>query len=176
MHISELPRKQFEGFQVVFSYDSTAYYDVKMRAGQNVFVLEFVRAPQPREKKEWAGALFSPQWEDPRAYGLFDGRDMRALMEVTPERGTNRLRITSLCVQEGFRRRGYGALLLTRAKEIARGARCRAVMLETQSCNTAAVQFCLSQGLTLMGFDACAYSNEDLTRHSVRLDMGCLIG
>jgi hypothetical protein len=52
---------------------------------------------------------------------------------------------------------------------------CRALILETQSCNTGAVRFYLSQGLTLMGFNACEYSNEDLERHEARLEMGMLI-
>ena len=30
MHISELPREQFEGFEIYFSYESKAYYDFKM--------------------------------------------------------------------------------------------------------------------------------------------------
>ena len=33
----------------------------------------------------------------------------------------------------------------------------------------------LSQGLTLMGFNACEYSNEDIAKHEVRLEMGCLL-
>ena len=176
MHISELPREQFEGFQVVFSYDSRAYYDLKMRTSQNVFALEFVRTPCAPVHKEFVDHLFAPYWDDPHAFGLFDGRDMRAILEVTPENWNNRLRITNLCVQEGYRRRGYGALLMTRAREIARSQHRRALILETQSCNTAAIQFYLSQGLTLMGFNACEYTNQDVERHEIRLEMGCLIG
>ncbi len=51
----------------------------------------------------------------------------------------------------------------------------RAIILETQSCNTAAIAFYLAQGFTFMGFNACEYSNQDIEKHEVRIEMGCLI-
>ena len=175
MHIAELPREQFEGYELVFSYESRAFYDVRIRGSQNVFAVEMVKTPCPLVHKEFVDKLFEPHWDDPHAYGLFDGREIRAVLEVTPENWNNRLRITSICVQEGFRRRGYGSLLMTKAREIARSQRRRAMILETQSCNTAAIAFYLAQGFTLMGFNACEYSNQDIQNHEVRLEMGCLL-
>lgn len=29
--------------------------------------------------------------------------------------------------------------------------------------------------MTFMGFNACEYSNEDVARHEVRIEMGCLL-
>jgi hypothetical protein len=31
----------------------------------------------------------------------------------------------------------------------------------------------MAQGLSFQGFNACEYSNEDIPRHEVRLEMGC---
>ncbi len=176
MHITELPREQFEGYQVVFSYESKAYYDLRIRSTQNVFALEFVRTPCAPVHKELEDTLFAPHWDDPHAYALCDGKEMRGILEVTPENWNNRLRVTNLCVQDGFRRRGYGSLLMTRAKEIARAQHRRAIILETQSCNTAAISFYLSQGFSLMGCNAIEYTNRDVERHEVRMEMGFLIG
>ena len=175
MHISELPKAQFQGYELVFSYESRAYYDLRLRSSENVFSVELVKTPCAPLHREFTDRLFAAHWDDPHAWGLFDGRDLRAVMEVTPENWNNRLRITNLCVQDGFRRRGYGSLLITKAREIARSQRRRALILETQSCNTAAISFYLAQGFTLMGFNACEYSNEDPQRHEVRLEMGCLL-
>ena len=175
MHISELPRERFEGYEVVFSYESKGYYDLKMRCTENVFALEFVRTPCAPVHKEFVDHLFAPHWDDPRAYALWDGREMRAILEVTPENWNNRLRITNLCVQDGYRRRGYGTLLMTRAREIARAQHRRALILETQSCNTGAIGFYMAQGLSLMGFNACEYSNQDVEKHEIRLEMGCFL-
>jgi ribosomal protein S18 acetylase RimI-like enzyme len=174
MHISELPRDRFEGYEVFFSYDSKGFYDLKMRCTENVFALEFVRTPCAPVHKEFVDHLFASHWDDPHAYGLWDGKDMRAILEVTPENWNNRLRVTNLCVQDGYRRRGLGTLLMTRAREIARAQHRRALILETQSCNTGAIAFYLNQGLSLMGFNACEYSNQDVEKHEIRLEMGCL--
>ncbi len=175
MHISELPRDQFVGYQVVFSYDSKAYYDLRMRQTENVFAVELVRTPCAPIHKEFEDHLFAPHWDDPHAYALWDGKEMLAILEVTPENWNNRLRITNLCVADGHRRKGYGSLMITKAREIARMQRRRALILETQSCNHAAISFYLAQGFTLMGFNACEYSNEDPQRHEIRLEMGCLL-
>ena len=58
------------------------------------------------------------------------------------------------------------------AKERARRDRRRAVILETQSCNSNALGFYLHQGFTLIGFDACCYTNDDLARREVRMELG----
>ena len=175
MHISELSREQYKDFELVFSYESKAYYDLRLRATENVFALEFVRTPCAPIRKEFTDKLFGEWWDDPRAYGLWDGKEMLGILEVTPEEWNNRLRVTNLCVQEDCRRRGFGTLLMTRAREIARAQGRRALILETQSCNTAAISFYLAQGLTFMGFNACEYTNEDIARHEVRIEMGCYL-
>ena len=78
-------------------------------------------------------------------------------------------------MEEGYRRRGYGALLITKAREIARAQGRRALILETQSSNSAAIAFSLSQGLTLMGLNTSEYTNQDVENHEIRLELGCLI-
>lgn len=175
MKIIELSREKYQHYQLVFTYEAKAYYDVRMRTSENVFSLEMVKTPCKPEKKEFVDYLFAPHWDDPHVYGLFDGATMLAIMEVTPENWNNRFRITNLLVREGYRRRGLGSLMITKAKELARSQRRRALILETQSCNVAAIAFYQQCGLSIMGFNACEYSNEDIARHEVRIEMGCLL-
>lgn len=175
MRIAELNKEKFDGYELVFSYTSRAYYDLRIRTTENVFSAEFVRTPCPPVHKEFSDKLFAPHWDDPHAFGLWDDKQLLAVIEVTPENWNNRLRITNLIVQDGFRRRGYGSLLMTKAREIARSQGRRALILETQSCNTAAISFYLSQGFSFMGFNACEYSNQDMEKHEIRLEMGCLL-
>ena len=52
-----------------------------------------------------------------------------------------------------------------------RGAGARMLVLETQSCNMPAIGFYLSQGFAIGGLDLFHYSNEDLERHEVRIEM-----
>ena len=57
-------------------------------------------------------------------------------------------------------------------KEIAVSQKRRAVMLETQSCNTNAIGFYLHEGFELIGFDTCCYTNDDIGKKEVRLNLG----
>lgn len=45
------------------------------------------------------------------------------------------------------------------------------MILETQSCNINAIRFYMHEGFTLMGLDTCCYSNNDLERKEVRLEL-----
>ncbi len=58
------------------------------------------------------------------------------------------------------------------AIKLAKEKGARMLVLETQSCNTKAIQFYLKQGYELIGFDTTAYSNEDIEKNEVRLEMG----
>jgi ribosomal protein S18 acetylase RimI-like enzyme len=48
----------------------------------------------------------------------------------------------------------------------------RMLVLETQTCNVAAIDFYLKFGFELIGFDAAAYSNQDIEKKEVRLELG----
>ncbi len=71
-----------------------------------------------------------------------------------------------------FQRRGIGRALLAVAKAQAQRERRRAIILETQSCNVAAIDFYLHQGFSLIGLDTCCYTNTDIQRKEVRLEFG----
>ena len=58
------------------------------------------------------------------------------------------------------------------AKNQARSEGRRAVILETQSCNVGAIGFYLHEGFTLVELDTCCYSNCDIERREVRLELG----
>ena len=46
------------------------------------------------------------------------------------------------------------------------------IVLETQSCNEAAIAFYRKNGFSVIGFDLYAYSNTDPERHEVRIKTG----
>ena len=51
-------------------------------------------------------------------------------------------------------------------------ARRRALILETQSANANAIGFYLHEGFGLIGLDLCCYTNCDIQRKDVRLELG----
>ena len=67
---------------------------------------------------------------------------------------------------------GIAHRLMSLAKEQAERENRRAIILETQSCNVGAIRFYLSEGFEPIGFDSCCYSNRDLERREVRINMG----
>lgn len=96
-----------------------------------------------------------------------------ACIELCPEEWSNRLLVTELWVSEGLQGQGLGKRLMDKAKEIAALQKRRAIILETQSCNTKAIGFYLHQGFALIGFDSCCYTNDDIARREVRVNLGC---
>jgi len=75
-------------------------------------------------------------------------------------------------VAEKYQKQGIGHGLIEMAKEQARRQHCRAIILETQSCNVNAIDFYLHEGFGLIGLDTCSYKNNDLQRKEVRLELG----
>ncbi len=82
------------------------------------------------------------------------------------------MRVWEFLVKEEFRRMGIGDMLMGLAAKAAKEKGARMLVLETQSCNVPAIAFYLKQGFDLIGFDSAAYSNEDVKRQEVRLEMG----
>ncbi len=115
--------------------------------------------------------LYQPWWEGAEAYGIVEDGALLAAVEVCPEEYANRLRVTELWVDARLRRQGVGSRLMDLAKAVAAQDGRRAVVLETQSCNAAAIAFYRSQGFTLNGFDRSCYGNDDVQRREVRLDL-----
>ena len=48
----------------------------------------------------------------------------------------------------------------------------RMIVLETQTCNEAAIKFYRKCGYSVIGFDMYAYTNDDPERKEVRIEMG----
>ena len=156
------------------------YYDLEMRqldsSGCTVSLTrkqaeeEIVHTP---EEYDFPDSLYQEHWENAEAFGIVgeDG-DLLACIEVCPEEWSNRLMVTELWVSDGLRRQGIGKRLMDKAKEIAAGQNRRAVILETQSCNTNAIDFYLHEGFELIGFDTCCYTNNDIGRREVRINLG----
>ena len=80
--------------------------------------------------------------------------------------------VTELWVSDELRGMGIGKRLMEKAKDVARDENRRAIILETQSCNTNAIGFYLHEGFELIGFDTCCYTNDDIGRREVRKARG----
>lgn len=180
MKIELLPKEIWRGHGLDFTYETRGFYEAVINESPDAFGVEFrYRAyDAPRIHKSTGDlddALYADWWEGAEAYGILstDGKnELCAVIELCPESWSNRMRVTEMWVAPGYRRRGCGKALMDHAKRLAAEGGYRCLMLETQSCNEAAIAFYRAQGLRFIGFDACCYGNGDVARGEVRVEMG----
>lgn len=177
-NVIPLPREKWTGFRLLIDYDTYEYYDVIQRTTDSGFSAEFIKKRSDEvicrrsDDYDFPDSLYQAHWEKAEAFGVFEGDKLIGAIEICPEEWSNRLIVTELWVAEGYRKIGVGKALMDYAKSRAVTDGRRAIILETQSCNVNAIGFYLHEGFTLIGFDSCCYSNRDIERKEVRLDLG----
>lgn len=175
-----LPRDKWKGVPIMMVTRSDSYYDFEIspfeREGCEIKLVrkmaeqEIVHTP---EEYDFPDGLYQDHWADAEAYGIVgDNGELLGCIEVCPETWSNRLMVTELWVSDELKHQGYGKRLMDKAKEIAKKQKRRAIILETQSCNTNAIGFYLHQGFEIIGFDKCCYTNKDIERREVRINLG----
>ncbi len=178
--IIPLPKEKWQGTPIPMRYTATEYYDVAIEQTPKGFQVTLEKKPFPEpvshvpEEYDFPDKLYQEHWEKAYAWGIVKDGEMIACIETCPEEWSNRLMVTELWVHEDYRRQGIAHALMGLAKEQVQRENRRALILETQSCNTEAIAFYMQEGFTLIGFDACCYQNRDLERKEVRLDLGIL--
>lgn len=176
--IIHLPKEEWKGTIIPIQYTTDKYYDVTVNKTDQGYVIEiekkdFIRpVTHTPEEYDFNDKLYEEHWEYAYAWGVLDNDELIAAIETDQELWSNRLRITELWVKEAYQKQGIGHALIETAKEQARRERRRAVILETQSCNLAAIDFYQHEGFRLIGLDTCCYRNNDLQRKEVRLELG----
>jgi ribosomal protein S18 acetylase RimI-like enzyme len=173
MRIRELRPGESRPDKLVYRYKTRSHYAVSVESDKSGWSVQLRIKPFPKEiEKSPEGRLFEYHVGDSRVFVASVGREDVGWIEVALQSWNNRLRVWNMIVKEGFRRRGIGSALMSRAKAVAKERDVRMVVLETQSCNVSAIEFYKSQGFRLIGFDACAYSNDDVKRGEVRMEFG----
>ena len=174
-----LPPEKWKGQIVPIRYTAETYFDVvtERTPGGWEVRLEKKRFEEPvthtPEEYDFPDKLYEDYRPGAKAWGIVsESGELLACIETFPEEWSNRLAVSEMWVSEPLRRRGIGRRLMAAAKKQARDENRRALILETQSCNTAAIAFYESEGFRLIGYDLCCYSNRDPERREVRLDFG----
>ena len=176
--IVHLPKEKWQGHALPIGYTTDRIYDVTVERTENGFEMKMnlkkleSAVHHGPEEYDFPDKLYADHWEDACAWGVIEQNELVAAIETCPEKWSNRLRVTELWVHPSYQKKGIGRALMNVAKEQARLERRRAVMLETQSCNVNAIGFYLHEGFTLIGFDACCYTNKDIERGEVRIELG----
>lgn len=176
--VIHLPKKEWKDTIIPICYTTDLYYDVEVLQKEQGFHVNLEKksfkepVSHTPEAHDYPDKLYADHWENAYAWGVLVEGALIAAIETCSEEWSNRLRITELFVDPNHQKQGIGRSLMDMAKEQARREKRRALILETQSCNVNAIDFYLHEGFTLIGFDACAYTNEDLAKKEVRLELG----
>jgi len=172
--IQPLPRELWEGYELQFRYETAHYLDTELVEAEDGLGVAFTKRPfEAPVTKSFEDKLYQPYWDGgAEAYGVLEEDALVACVELWREMWSNRMRVTQLWVAEEYRRQGYGRALMDFAKARALEQGCRALIVETQCCNEAAIAFYQAQELTLFGFDRSCYSNQDIENREVRLELG----
>ena len=170
MIIKKLEKDEYAGKEFTVTYKTCGYYDIERN--ERGFNIEYKRFERP-ENRSFSDTLFGEWLEEPVVYGAFEGKALLGFVEGSPEKWNNRYRISNICVFDKTRRHsGIGSALINVILEEAKSSGARMVVLETQTCNENAVAFYRKNGFDIIGFDLYSYSNADVDRHEVRIEMG----
>lgn len=157
-------------------YTTSSYYDLSICHETGSWKIELALKPLEKTlQKKYESVLFMEYVEEPRVFVAQLGDKQVGWIELGFHKWNNRMRIWEFLVKEEFRRRGIGTLLMKQAVKVAKEKGARMLVLETQTCNVPAINFYLKHGFELIGFDTAAYSNEDMEKQEVRLELGLKI-
>ena len=170
MELRQLEKERYAGRAFTARYRTNGYYAIE--AGEGGFSMRYTPFAAPVEKA-FDDVFFGEWLEAPAAFGAFEGETLLGYAEGSPESWNGRFRLSNICIFErSTRGKGIGTMLLKALEEAAEASSARMLVLETQSCNEAAIGFYKRNGFAVIGFDLYAYSNDDPERHEVRIEMG----
>lgn len=163
--------ERWKGTKLRVVYQSEGFYDAVVKNSDDELSISFVKKkyPQPR----WKGfedELFGDWLHQPIVWGYHEQDKLIGCIELCHEVWNNRMRISNIYVDSDYRRKGLGQTMMDKAVEIASAMDCRALILETQSCNLPAIRFYRKNKFKLAGCDLNAYTNFDVEQEEVRLE------
>lgn len=151
MRMIELDRSTLSGQELTLDFDSYAVWEASFSAEDEAIQVTVSRQKAPRKHFEYNVPVFGSR--DSRVFGILDNNELRGLAEISGASAGEAARLDTLCVFDGFRRRGLGTLLLSKVKEVLKREGCSSAVLSVSAYNSGAVDFFRKNGFTITGFD-----------------------
>ena len=159
----------------LFTYESDFYYDIKI---QTISVRKRWKINIQKKRfqttfKKYVEELIFNDFIREAEYYVALNEDYIEIgwFSISKQKWNNTARLWGIDVKKECRRQGIGTILLEYGISKAKEWKCRALILECQSSNYPAISFYFQNGFNLTGFDLISYSNEDIEKHEVRLEM-----
>ena len=153
MKFMELPKSEFAGGELRYIFDTSSCYVPGLTQNGDSFELSLTTVSMPRQHVDYITRIYDPRLIESRVVTLIDNAGERVgYVEVAREHEGRIARITNLLVEDGYRRRGYGSLLVSRARIMAKADGAESLRAYAAGINAGAVRFLLGQGMGLVGF------------------------
>ena len=173
IRIIELAKNDAYLRELKSKYFTSGYYDLSVCHSFESWTIDLALKPlENKLEKNYQGRLFEDHVEEPRVFAAMLGDRQIGWIELGYEKWNNRMRVWEFLVEEESRRKHIGLALMNHAVQISKEKGARMLVLETQTCNVPAINFYLKFGFELIGFDTSAYSNQDIEKKEIRLELG----
>ena len=165
-----------EKIKIDYHYFTDSYYKLEIQQGSDGWKINMIlkKLNQKVEKKS-KSILFQNYVENPKVFRCQFQKQTVAHLQIGYDSWNNRVRIWDINIDERFRRIGIGSKMIDFIKEYALNIKARAIVLETQTCNVPAINFYLKHGFELIGFDSIHYTNQDIQKKEVRIELGLIV-
>ncbi|MBT2218071.1 GNAT family N-acetyltransferase [Virgibacillus dakarensis] len=174
INISRVNKKDYpNGKKVIYQYRSDKYYDISITVKECGWKIDLVEKNfEEIFEKHFEGEFFEVSLPQLECYIAELHDDEVGVISFNHEKWNNVLRIWDIHVEKSMQKKGIGSRLIEFAKKRGKEMGVRAVVLETQTSNFPAIQFYRKHGFKLTGFDVLTYSNNDVEKKEVRIEMG----
>src|SRR3972149_4735710 len=173
IEIAEISRNDKPLPKLKYEYTTNSHYQLTITQTTKSWTAKLTLKPLPKPlKKQFESELFADYVEEPRAFTAILNHEPVGWIEIGYHKWNNRMRVWQLLVKEAHRGKSIGTQLLKHAIKTAKEKSARMLILETQTCNAKAIGFYLAHGFQLIGFDTTAYSNHDIEKGEIRLELG----
>ncbi|WP_223702196.1 GNAT family N-acetyltransferase [Sutcliffiella deserti] len=161
------------GKKVFYKYTSEKYYEFYFESNDKGWNFSLIEGTfKELFEKNYEEEIFEPYKEGSEVFLAELNEEEAAVMVIQHMEWNNTLLIHDLYVDNRFKKNGIGSSLIEVAKKRAIELSVRAITLETQTSNYPAIQFYKKNGFELIGFNNISYSNEDVKKNEVRIEMG----
>ena len=158
---------------IPYDYTARGGYDVSLKTTKKGWCVKIIENPDFHMVKtnKTTYRVIEHYKGESEVYLAYIDKQEAGLLQIEHQTHNNSLRIWDIYVHKEHRKRGVGTALMNRTRERATELEARRIILETQSCNMPAVTFYRKYGFQLAGVDVTNYSNDDIKKREVRLEM-----
>jgi ribosomal protein S18 acetylase RimI-like enzyme len=178
LELREIQFKALNDRKYLFKYTSPFYYhiDLQKKPKDLGWTVDIIKKPfDPPFQKNTEEIIAGLHKSNAHFYFAYhkNSKNLEKIGWLCVEHFSwnNTTRLWDIDIIEPYRHQGYGTELMNFVKKISIQRGSRAIILECQTSNYPAIKFYRNMGFKLGGFDSLAYSNEDIQRHEVRLEM-----